>query len=109
MALRQHHAQLGTSQAAPPVKVAAAAAAPVALKAAPPAVAPAPASVTAPAPAAARPATQAADPTPLVASRLEAWRQAWEAKDASRYLAFYGSNCACRQARPQRLGRLIAA
>ena len=37
-------------------------------------------------------ATPAADPTPLVASRLEAWRQAWEAKDASRYLAFYGSN-----------------
>lgn len=92
LALRQHHAQLGTSQAAPPTPVAAAAPAPVALKAAPPAVAPAPASVTAPAPAAARPATQAADPTPLVASRLEAWRQAWEAKDASRYLAFYASN-----------------
>jgi len=80
-ALRQHHAQLGASQAAAPVPVAAAAAVPVALKAAPPAAAPAP--------AAARPAT---DPTPLVASRLESWRQAWEAKDASRYLAFYGSN-----------------
>ena len=91
VALRQHHAQLGTSQAAPPVQVAAAAAVPVAVKTAPPAAAPAPAPVTppAPAPAAARPAT---DPTPLVASRLEAWRQAWEAKDASRYLAFYGSN-----------------
>lgn len=75
-ALRQHHAQLGASQVAAPVPVAAAAAVPVALKAAP-------------APAVARPA---ADPTPLVASRLEAWRQAWEAKDASRYLAFYGSN-----------------
>jgi len=79
--LRQHYAQLGTSQAAAPMPVAAVGAVPVALKAAPPAVAPAP--------AAARPA---ADPTPLVASRLEAWRQAWEAKDASRYLAFYGSN-----------------
>jgi|GEM_PF-2438521 len=94
-ALRQHHAQLGTPQAAAPVQVAAAAAVPVALKAAPPAVAaapaPAPAPVTAPAPVPVA-ATPAADPTPLVASRLEAWRQAWEAKDASRYLAFYGSN-----------------
>jgi len=33
----------------------------------------------------------AVDPSKLVASRLEAWRQAWEAKDAGRYLAFYGS------------------
>lgn len=89
VALRQHHAQLGTSQAAPPVQGAAAVAVPVAVKTAPPGVAPAPVTPPAPAPAAARPA---ADPTPLVASRLEAWRQAWEAKDASRYLAFYGSN-----------------
>jgi murein L,D-transpeptidase YafK len=33
-----------------------------------------------------------ADATKAVASRLEAWRQAWEAKDANRYLAFYGAD-----------------
>lgn len=32
-----------------------------------------------------------ADAGKLVAGRLEAWRQAWEAKDSARYLAFYGS------------------
>mgnify|MGYP001764668070 CR=1 FL=1 len=36
-------------------------------------------------------ARQMADAGKLVAGRLEAWRQAWEAKDSARYLAFYGS------------------
>ncbi len=77
VALRQHHAQLGAGPAAAPVATAAAATvAPAAAKA------PAPAPVAAPA---------AADPATLVAARLEAWRLAWEAKDAGRYLAFYGS------------------
>jgi tetratricopeptide (TPR) repeat protein len=42
-----------------------------------------------PAPA---PVAPADDPVKLVASRMEAWRQAWEAKDASRYLGFYASD-----------------
>ena len=44
---------------------------------------------------AAPPAPASASPGPdagkLVAGRLEAWRQAWEAKDSGRYLAFYGA------------------
>lgn len=64
-----------------------------------PVVAPAPAVAAAPAPAAApaaaapvaKPAASADDAARLVASRLEAWRVAWESKDAGRYLAFYAS------------------
>jgi hypothetical protein len=36
-------------------------------------------------------AKKAADAGTLVVGRLEAWRQAWEAKDSARYLSFYGS------------------
>ena len=74
-AVRQHLAALGT------VSVAAA------LPKSVPAQAPGPAAVPA---VPARPAS-AEDPAKLVASRLEAWRQAWEAKDANRYLAFYAN------------------
>jgi len=81
--LRQHHAQLGTVLAAKPT----ANAAPATAKAAPAVAAPAAAGAARPAAS----AVAAVDPSKLVASRLEAWRQAWEAKDAGRYLAFYGS------------------
>lgn len=62
-----------------------------------PASAPAPAAAVAaklPAPAApvaARPAV-AEDPVAAVTGRLEAWRQAWESKDARRYLSFYAAS-----------------
>jgi Flp pilus assembly protein TadD len=98
-ALRQRLAQSATPMA---IKTAAvqtpapaptgrrsAACAPVAAPAAvaaKPAVAPV-AKAAAPAVAPAAPA----DAGKLVAGRLEAWRQAWEAKDSARYLAFYGS------------------
>jgi murein L,D-transpeptidase YafK len=39
-----------------------------------------------------RPVVAGEDAVRLVASRLEAWRLAWESKDASRYLAFYASS-----------------
>lgn len=66
---------------------------PAAPVAAPAAVAakPAAAVAKAAAPAAAPVAAAPADAGKLVAGRLEAWRQAWEAKDSARYLAFYGS------------------
>lgn len=99
--LRQHHALLASAGTAP---VASVAPPPAAVPAAKPA--PAPAAVpTPPAPVAAAPvvkapapaaspapaATPAGDPAKLVAGRVEAWRQAWEAKDSGRYLGFYGS------------------
>ena len=71
----------------------AAPATPVAAPVPAPAVAAAPAVVAAkpvPAPAAkTAPAQPAADAGKLVVGRLEAWRQAWEAKDSGRYLSFY--------------------
>jgi Tfp pilus assembly protein PilF/ketosteroid isomerase-like protein len=72
-AVRQHLAALGSASAAAaqPKPVAVPVAAPAAVPVAP-----------------AR-SVSAEDPAKLVASRLEAWRQAWEAKDANRYLAFY--------------------
>lgn len=94
LVLRQHHALLGATQ---PVAASAAPAATVKPAPAPapaPAVA-APAPVAAPvvpAPVAAKPAAAEADATKAVAGRLEAWRQAWEAKDSNRYLAFYGAD-----------------
>ena len=59
--------------------------------ASPAAALPKPVPATVPAAVAVAPAlpVSADDPAKLVASRVEAWRQAWEAKDANRYLAFY--------------------
>lgn len=61
-----------------------------------PAAAPAPAAKAVVAAAAAapvaRPTAAPDDAARLVATRLEAWRMAWESKDASRYLAFYASS-----------------
>lgn len=86
---RQHLSQAG--QGAPLATSRPAAALPAPLpggtaKAAP-AAGSAPAPVSAPAPAA-----PADDALRTVASRLEAWRVAWESKDAGRYLAFYASS-----------------
>ncbi len=103
LTLRQHHTMLGTNQtvataSAPvaPVKPAAPAPAAAVVPAALPApsvVASVPKAAPAVAPApAAKPSAADADATRLVASRLESWRQAWEAKDANRYLAFYGAD-----------------
>ncbi len=91
--LRQRLAQaavpVAVKTAAVPAPTSAAPATPVA------APVPAPAVVAAkpvPAPAAkTAPAQPAADAGKLVVGRLEAWRQAWEAKDSARYLSFYGS------------------
>lgn len=82
---RLHLTQLGTVQqpAAGATPVPASAPAPVAAVAA---KLPAPA-----APVAARPVV-AEDPVAAVTGRLEAWRQAWESKDASRYLSFYAAS-----------------
>lgn len=80
--VRQHLAELDTASAAA-----------VSAK-------PAPAVAPAPAPAAARSAP-AEDPAKLIAPRLEAWREAWEAKDASRYLAFYASGFVPADKRPR--------
>ena len=99
-ALRQRLAQSATPmaiktaavQARAPAPTPAAAVPPVAPVAAPAAVAAKPA--VAPVAKAAAPAVAPAAPADagkLVAGRLEAWRQAWEAKDSARYLAFYGS------------------
>ena len=99
-ALRQRLAQSATPmaiktaavQAPAPAPTPAAAVPPVAPVAAPAAVAAKPA--VAPVAKAAAPAVAPAAPADagkLVAGRLEAWRQAWEAKDSARYLAFYGS------------------
>ena len=83
---RLHLAQFGNApQAAPaptPALVPASAPVPAAAVAA---KIPAPA-----APTAVRPAV-AEDPAAAVAGRLEAWRQAWESKDARRYLSFYAA------------------
>lgn len=99
---RQHLSQVGTPAAAAPVAAVSVPARPVAAPAAGPAVAAAVAS----APVAARPAPviapsvartpppAAEDPARLVATRLEAWRLAWESKDAGRYLSFYASSFA---------------
>jgi Flp pilus assembly protein TadD/ketosteroid isomerase-like protein len=111
LTLRQHHALLGAGQSVATTSAPAVLAKPAAAAATP---APAPAAVVAPAPAvvasapkavpvaapapapapapAAKPVAVDADATKAVASRLEAWRQAWEAKDANRYLAFYGAD-----------------
>ena len=97
--LRQRLAQaavpVAVKTAAAPAPASAAPATPVAAPVPAPAVAAAPAVVAAkpvPAPAAkTAPAQPAADAGKLVADRLEAWRQAWEAKDSARYLSFYGS------------------
>lgn len=92
-ALRQRLAQSATPMAiktaAVPAPAPAAVVPPAAPVAAPAAVAPvAKAAAPAAAPVTAAPAP---DASKLVAGRLEAWRQAWEAKDSARYLAFYGS------------------
>ena len=97
--LRQRLAQaavpVAVKTAAAPAPASAAPATPVAAPVPAPAVAAAPAVVAAkpvPAPAAkTAPAQPAADAGKLVVGRLEAWRQAWEAKDSARYLSFYGS------------------
>ena len=97
--LRQRLAQaavpVAVKTAAVPAPTSAAPATPVAAPVPAPAVAAAPAVVAAkpvPAPAAkTAPAQPAADAGKLVVGRLEAWRQAWEAKDSARYLSFYGS------------------
>ena len=99
-ALRQRLAQSATPiaiktaavQTPAPAPTPAAAVPPVAPVAAPAAVAAKPA--VAPVAKAAAPAVAPAAPADagkLVAGRLEAWRQAWEAKDSARYLSFYGS------------------
>lgn len=99
-ALRQRLAQSATPiaiktaavQTPAPAPTPAAAVPPVAPVAAPAGVAAKPA--VAPVAKAAAPAVAPAAPADagkLVAGRLEAWRQAWEAKDSARYLAFYGS------------------
>ena len=96
---RQHLSRVGAAGTVAATAVAPAKSAPA------PVVAPAPAVATAPAPAAkvavaatpavaapvAKPAASADDAARLVASRLEAWRVAWESKDAGRYLALYAS------------------
>ena len=88
---RQHLAQLGsTTGAASTPSVAASAAPPAATPASMPVAVPAQAA-TRPASAPARPAV-AEDPSAVVAGRLEAWRQAWESKDARRYLSFYAAS-----------------
>lgn len=103
LTLRQHHTMLGSNQTVATTSAPAAQVKPAAAV-----VAPAPAPVPAPAPAvvasapkaapavapapAAKPAAVDADATKAVASRLESWRQAWEAKDTNRYLAFYGAD-----------------
>lgn len=99
-ALRQRLAQSATPIAIKTAAVQTPAPAPTPVAAVPP-VAPvaAPAGVAAkpavaPVAKAAAPAVAPAAPADagkLVAGRLEAWRQAWEAKDSARYLAFYGS------------------
>ncbi len=89
--LRQRLAQaavpVAVKTAAAPAPASAAPATPVAAPVPAPAVAAAPAVVA----AKTAPALPAADAGKLVADRLEAWRQAWEAKDSARYLSFYGS------------------
>lgn len=98
LTLRQHNAQIGvapqTTAARPAATTVASTAAPVAAAPATPVTVAAAARPTAAAvPAAARaPATAEADPTKLVGGRLEAWRQAWEAKDVARYLGFYSKD-----------------
>lgn len=91
---RQHLAQLGAAAGAVTP-------APAAAPASPPAAPPAPVAAQAGAmPPAARPAAAPARPVVAedpsvavaVASRLEAWRQAWESKDARRYLSFYAAS-----------------
>ncbi|MBL8434371.1 MAG: tetratricopeptide repeat protein [Zoogloea sp.] len=95
--LRQRLAQaavpVAVKTAAAPAPASAAPATPVVAPVPAPAVAAAPAVVAAkPVPAAkTAPAQPATDAGKLVADRLEAWRQAWEAKDSARYLSFYGS------------------
>ncbi len=99
---RQHLSRVGT------VGTAAATTAAAVKPASAPAVVAAPAVAAAPAPApaakvavaappaapasVAKPAAGADDAARLVANRLEAWRLAWESKDASRYLGFYASS-----------------
>lgn len=85
---RQHLSQLGAVALAPTATVA------VPAKAAVTAAVPAPAAAAVPAaPSAPKPAAAAAgDAARVVATRLEAWRLAWESKDADRYLAFYASS-----------------
>jgi Tfp pilus assembly protein PilF/ketosteroid isomerase-like protein len=82
---RQHLSQAGTAT------VAAMAAAVAPAKVMPVA---APATTAAPVAQAtiAKPGVAGDDAVRSVASRLEAWRMAWESKDASRYLAFYASS-----------------
>lgn len=99
---RQHLSRVGTvstasvaAAPAPAKAVAVAAPAPAPVVAAP-APAPAAKAAVAAAPAAAapvaRPAAAPDDAARVVATRLEAWRVAWESKDAGRYLAFYASS-----------------
>jgi tetratricopeptide (TPR) repeat protein len=93
--LAQAAAPVAVKTAAAPAPASSAPATPVAAPAPVPAAAAAPAVVAAkpaPAPVAkTASALPAADAGKLVAGRLEAWRQAWEAKDSARYLSFYGN------------------
>lgn len=84
---RQHLSQVG----APSAGGSAVAVAPIKASApTPPAPAP---SVPVAAQAASKPVAPTADEAlRVVATRLEAWRVAWESKDANRYLAFYASS-----------------
>jgi len=52
--------------------------------------APAATAVTASMPLAGKPAPASLDPAQAVGPALEAWRQAWQSKDVTRYLAAYG-------------------
>lgn len=88
---RQHLSQVGAGSAGG-TAVAVAAVKASAPQAPAPAPAPAP-SVPAAPQAASKPVAPAAeDALRVVATRLEAWRVAWESKDANRYLAFYASS-----------------
>ncbi|MBN8284335.1 tetratricopeptide repeat protein [Zoogloea sp.] len=83
---RQHLSQAGTATvAAMAATVAPAKALPVAA----PSTAAAPVAQQAPI---TKPVAAGEDAVRLVSSRLEAWRLAWESKDAGRYLAFYASS-----------------
>jgi Flp pilus assembly protein TadD/ketosteroid isomerase-like protein len=89
-AIKRHLEQLPVAKATAPV--AALAAAPSAPTKVAPAVAPVVlAASAAPSPKLAKPepAPASIDPVKAIGPALEAWRQAWEAKDISRYLAFY--------------------
>ncbi len=88
---RQHLSQAGAAALAPTATAVAPAKAAVTVAAPAPVVAPVAAAVPVVS-SAPKPAVAASDAARVVATRLEAWRLAWESKDADRYLAFYASS-----------------